>query len=311
MSKMKNLIFILILFFPFSLFAQNIPKVCSGHIKRIRNFESKYTGSRNIDIWFPEGYTTKKKYAVLYMQDGQMLFDTAITWNKTSWDVDDVLTKLKKENKIRDVIVIGIWNGDKTRHADYLPQKPFETLTISQKEIIYQSVRGNGKSVFNDHKVNSNNYLKFLVHELKPFIDRSYSTYSDRKNTFVAGSSMGGLISLYAICEYPTIFGGAACMSTHWPGIFSMPGNPIPDALIQYLKNHLPNPKTNRIYFDHGDQALDSLYPPIQKRVDKIMELKGFTKKNWITKYFHGESHNEKAWNKRLELPLTFLMKQK
>lgn len=304
---MKNISSIFILFIPFTLFAQELPKVCSGKIKRIVNFESKYTGSRNIDIWIPEGYTTKKKYAVLYMQDGQMLFDPAVTWNKTAWDVDDVLTKLKKENKIRDVIVVGIWNGDKTRHADYLPQKPFETLTIVQKEFIYRAVRANGKSVFNDHKVNSNNYLKFLVHELKPFIDRSYSTYKDKKNTFIAGSSMGGLISLYAICEFPNIFGAAACMSTHWPGIFTMQNNPIPDALLQYLKIHLPDPYTNRIYFDLGDQTLDSLYPSIQKKVDAIMQQKGFSKKNWVTNYFPGEQHTEKAWNKRLKFPLLFL----
>lgn len=305
---MKTLFFVFILCFPLNLIAQEIPQVSSGKIKRIQNFVSKYTGSRNIDIWLPEGYTIKKKYAVLYMQDGQMLFDPAVTWNKTSWDIDDVLTRLKKENKIRDVIVVAIWNGDKTRHADYLPQKPFETLSKSQKEIIYRAERVNGKSVFNGHKVNSNNYLKFLVYELKPFIDKSYSTYTDRKNSFVAGSSMGGLISLYAICEYPKVFGAAVCMSTHWPGIFTMQKNPIPDALIQYLKKYLPNPKTNRIYFDHGDQALDSLYPPIQKRVDEMMKLKGFTEKNWITKYFPGEEHNEKAWNKRLELPLIFLL---
>lgn len=238
-----------------------------------------------------------------------MLFDPNTTWNKTSWNVDDVLTKLKKENKIRDIIVVGIWNGDKTRHADYLPQKPFETLTNIQKEFIYSAVRTNGNSVFNDHKVNSNNYLKFLVHELKPFIDHYYSTHKDKKNTFIAGSSMGGLISLYAICEYPKIFGAAACMSTHWPGIFTMQNNPIPEAIFLYLKIHLPDPKKNRIYFDLGNQTLDSMYPPLQKKVDAIMKLKGFTEKNWITKYFPGDNHSEKAWNKRLEWPMLFLIK--
>ena len=81
-----------------------------------------------------------------------------------------------------------------------------------------------GAPVFSG-KIQSDNYLKFLVKELKPFIDSSFSTLKDQQNTFIAGSSMGGLISMYAICEYPLVFGGAACLSTHWPGIFTMINN--------------------------------------------------------------------------------------
>ena len=78
--------------------------------------------------------------------------------------------------------------------------------------------------------VQSDAYLKFLVTELKPFIDSTFSVATDRSNTFIAGSSMGGLISMYAVCEYPAVFGGAACLSTHWPGIFTAENNPIPEA---------------------------------------------------------------------------------
>ena len=119
---------------------------------------------------------------------------------------------------------------------------------------------------------------------------------------------MGGLISMYAICEYPKVFGGAACMSTHWPGIFSMEGNPIPDAFINYLKTKLPDPKKHKIYFDYGTATLDALYPPLQQKADEVMKEKGFTGKNWITKEFPGEDHSEKAWHKRLHIPLTFLL---
>ena len=212
-----------------NIFAQTLPAVSSGSIRRIDNFSSQYVTSRNIDVWLPDGYSTQKKYAVLYMQDGQMLFDTNATWNHITWDVDDVLTKLKKENTIRDVIVVGIWNTGKERHADYFPQKPFEMLTAKQQEYIYKAVRANGDSVFNGYKIHSDNYLKFLVTELKPYIDKTFSVYTNPKNTFISGSSMGGLISLYAICEFPNIFGGAACLSTHWPGIFTVENNPIPD----------------------------------------------------------------------------------
>jgi enterochelin esterase-like enzyme len=119
---------------------------------------------------------------------------------------------------------------------------------------------------------------------------------------------MGGLISMYAICEYPKIFGGAACMSTHWPGIFSMENNPVPDTFISYLKTNLPDPKTHKIYFDYGDQTLDAMYPPLQQKVDEIMKTWGFTNKNWITRYYPGDDHSEKSWNRRLYVPLQFLL---
>lgn len=149
--------------------------------------------------------------------------------------------------------------------------------------------------------------LKFLVTELKPFIDGSFSTYSDKEHTAIAGSSMGGLISMYAICEYPNVFGAAACLSTHWPGIFSVENNPIPQAFLNYLKNNLPDPMSHRIYFDYGDQTLDALYPPFQKMADEIILEKGYNSKNWMTKFFAGKDHSEKAWMERLDIPLVFL----
>ena len=152
-------------------------------------------------------------------------------------------------------------------------------------------------------------YLQFLVTEVKPFIDKTFSTKKDQKNTFVAGSSMGGLISMYAICEYPKVFGGAACLSTHWPGTFSSNNNPIPNAFVAYLKKKLPNPKDHKIYFDYGDQTLDAMYKPLQEKVDVVMKAKGFTNKNWETKFFPGENHSEVAWAKRLDIPLLFLLK--
>lgn len=304
---MKIQIVLFTLFVSISAMAQ-LPAVSTGSIKRFEKFESTYVDARNVDVWLPDGYSASKKYNVLYMQDGQMLYDSSTTWNKTSWDVDDAVARLLGENKIKNVIVVGIWNGDKTRHADYFPQKPFESLTTEQKDTLYNKNRPNGNSVFNGHKVNSDGYLKFLVTELKPFIDKTFSTYTGRKNTFVAGSSMGGLISMYAICEYPNVFGGAACLSTHWPGIFTLENNPIPDAFIAYLKSSLPNPKTHKIYFDYGDQTLDALYPSLQLKVDEMMREKGYKENNWTTKYFPGDDHSERSWRGRLDFPLLFLL---
>ena len=292
----------------FSTSAQ-VPKVISGSIKRLENFQSKFVDARNVDVWLPDGYSSKKKYSVLFMNDGQMLFDSTNTWNKTAWEADDAATKLLTGQKVKDFIIVGVWNGGKSRHSDYFPQKPFEALSQTQRNFISKQLQNAGKTteVFQPH---SDNYLKFLVNELKPYIDKTFSTKADRKNTFIAGSSMGGLISLYAICEYPKIFGGAACLSTHWPGIFEVDNNPFPDAMINYLKSALPNPRRTKIYFDCGDQTLDALYPPLQKRVDQVMTTKGFNKKNWMTRFFPGENHSEKAWARRLEIPILFLLKK-
>ncbi|MEY2739711.1 MAG: hypothetical protein RL259_1620, partial [Bacteroidota bacterium] len=77
------------------LFAQELPKVTSGKVERIENFASKFVTSRNIDVWLPTDYSKSKKYAVLYMHDGQMLYDAEQTWNKQAWEVDEVMAKLK------------------------------------------------------------------------------------------------------------------------------------------------------------------------------------------------------------------------
>lgn len=308
---MKEIKFFVILCYMFSIsYAQQIPQVVSGTIQRFPNFSSKYVDARNIDVWLPKNYQSSKKYCVLYMQDGQMLFDSAITWNHQSWHVDETVSKLLDEEKIKNLIVVGIWNGEKSRHADYFPQKPFDALPENKKEAIYNAARNNGVSVFGKYKIQSDNYLKFVVNELKPFIDVHFSTYTNAKNTYIMGSSMGGLISVYAICEYPQVFGGAACLSTHWPGIFQTENNPFPQAMFQYLIKNLPNPAKHKIYFDHGTATLDALYPSLQAKVDEIMKQKGYTNAQWNTKIFLGEEHSEKAWSKRLDIPLLFLLKK-
>lgn len=305
---MKQLVFLLLIVTPFHAFSQ-LPVTAKGKVIRHENVGSKFVSARNIDVWLPEGYSPNKKYAVLYMHDGQMLFDSTTTWNKQEWGVDETMSMLLDKNQIRNCIVVGIWNGGKTRHADYMPQKPFESLRLSFRDSIYDAQRSNGQSVFQGETVQSDKYLQFIVTELKPFIDQTYATLSDQKNTFIAGSSMGGLISMYAICEYPEVFKGAACLSTHWPGIFYMENNPLPGAFLRYLEKKLPLLKNNLIYFDTGDATLDAWYPPIQKQVDALMGKIGFGGERWLTKYYPGEDHSEKAWKERLDVPLQFLLK--
>lgn len=290
-----------------SVLAQ-MPTVSIGSIEHFENFESKFVVTRNVDVWLPEGYTPEKEYAVIYMHDGRGLYDSTIMWNKQEWGVDETFGKLLADKKIVDCIVVGIWNSEATRHLEYFPQKPFESLTPEQQKTLFGATRNNGQSIFSEPQIKSDAYLKFLVEELKPFIDKKFSTKRDQQNTFIAGSSMGGLISMYAICEYPKIFGGAACLSTHWPGTFTTENNPVPQAFMNYLSKHLPSPKSHKIYFDYGTETLDALYKPYQQQVDKIMKDKGFTDKNWITREFPGENHSENAWKKRLETPVIFLL---
>ncbi|SDR81543.1 alpha/beta hydrolase [Christiangramia echinicola] len=301
--------FFLLLICSLTINAQDpIPKASQGKIERIQNFESNYVSNRNIDVWLPETYNPKFKYAVLYMHDGQMLYDAKSTWNKQAWDVDSAASELIDSGSIKDFIIVGIWNGGSTRHSEYFPQKPYESLSETERDTVSKQLQNSHVPVNDLFKPQSDNYLKFIVEELKPFIDQKYSVLSDLNNTFIAGSSMGGLISMYAICEYPNIFGGAACLSTHWTGTFTLYNNPVPQSFLDYLDQNLPNSKNHKIYFDTGDQSLDSLYPNIQRKVDIILEKNGFGDNNWITEYFPGENHSENAWSKRIHIPLEFLL---
>ena len=291
-----------------TIYCQNV-KVASGVVKRFENMPSKYIDARNVDVWLPQGYTPKKKYAVLYMHDGQMLFDSTINFAKKEWRVDETLSWLIAHRKMRECIVVGIWNNGKKRHAEYFPKKAFDRMPPSVQDSFLNIASKKIDGLFVG-KVQSDNYLKFLVEELKPLIDTQFSTLKDRDNTLLAGSSMGGLISMYAMCEYPSVFGGAACLSTHWVGTLSVDNNPIPDALLAYFEQHLPEKSTHKLYFDNGTEGLDALYPPFQKKADDILKAHGFDKKNWLSKEFIGADHSEKAWAKRLSIPILFLMKR-
>lgn len=191
---LKKIAILLALFFGFSIYAQQT-KVTSGTIQRFEKFKSQFIEGRNVEVWLPNGYSKEEKYAVLYMHDGRMLFDAESTWNKQAWEVDQVAGKLISENKARKFIVVGIWNILEKRHPEYFPQKPYESLTQTQRDTITVQLQkaGRTKEIFKPY---SDLYLKFLVTELKPFIDKTFSTKKDTANTFIAGSSMGALISM-------------------------------------------------------------------------------------------------------------------
>lgn len=306
---MYKLSFILILLFAFSCKKSSERNVNDGSLIHIKPFHSTFVSHRNVDIWLPDQYSPNEKYQVLYMHDGHALFDSTKTWNNQEWAVDETMSKLLNKNKIQKTIVVGIWNSGLDRQSDYFPQKAFESLPLNTQDSLLNEVRISKNTDLYTYDINSDNYLKFIVEELKPYIDSAYSTYTDAQHTFIGGSSYGGLISMYAICEYPDIFGGAICMSTHWTGTFTNHKNPIPESFVNYLDQHIPDPDSHKFYFDYGTKTIDSLYEPNQLMIDSIMMKNGYHHKNWMTKKYEGAAHNERAWMNRLEVPLSFILK--
>lgn len=261
------------------------------------NFPSEYIDSRNVEVWLPKGYGEKtQKYQVLYMHDGQNVFNKKTSYGKVSWEIDEIMDSLSINHLIQPTIVVAIWNNGKKRLAEYMPEAPKSASKNPEVQTLLHER-------FLTDELLSDEYLKFIVDELKPFIDFTYNVSIKKEDTFMMGSSMGGLISLYAISKYPKIFGGVAAMSTHWPVPI------LGEAYIGELKETLPDPKTHKIYFDYGTETLDAKYEPYQNRVDKIMEMVGYEKgKNWMTLKFEGAAHNEASWTKRVHIPLKFLL---
>ena len=290
-------------------FARNLPEPSSGSVQRISDFYSKYVPTRNVDIWLPKGYSNKNKYDVLYMHDGQMLFDAQSTWNNQEWKVDEVAAKLMEKDNIKPFIVVGIWNSGETRYPEYFPQKVYDGLSWLDKVEVKSKLIAQSKSIspIGDFFF-ADDYIQFLAEELIPFIENNFSVNKGQAHRYLAGSSMGGLISWYALMERPDLFAGAACLSTHWPGMYDV-DNPIPAAFEAYFKKNLSKLDSHKLYFDLGDQTLDALYPPLQKRIDVILQQQ-YNQDNWQSEFFPGHQHDETSWASRLHLPLSFLFQK-
>ena len=282
--------------------------VSAGTVVDLGILKSKYADPRRVVVWLPPGYSAKRpKYSVLYMHDGQNLFDKATAGYGMEWEVDEHLSQLITDKKVRPTIVVGIWNTPK-RLQEYVPSKAFATLPADY--------RGKVKALYGGDPL-SDGYLKFIVRELRPMIDKRFNVKTDRADTGIMGSSMGSLISLYAINEYPRIFGAAGMMSTHWP-LFMKPNGQsvsqdefevVSSAFERYLAAALPDPRTHKLYFDHGSETLDAIYKQYQDRVDKVVAKRGYRQGvNWLTKSFPGQKHNEISWASRVDIPLQFLL---
>ena len=282
--------------------------VSAGTIVDLGVLKSKYADPRRVVVWLPPGYSKRgPKYSVLYMHDGQNLFDKATAGYGMEWEIDEHLSKLIADNKVRPTIVVGIWNTPK-RLQEYVPSKAFTSLP--------SEYRDKARALYGGDPL-SDGYLKFIVRELRPMIDARFNVKTDRANTFIMGSSMGSLISLYAIDEYPQVFGGAGMMSTHWPLFMKPDGQSVPQeeyetvssAFERYLRPALPDPRTHKLYFDHGTETLDAIYKQYQDRVDAVVAKRGYRQgANWLTRNYPGQKHNEISWASRVDVPLTFLL---
>jgi hypothetical protein len=277
------------------------PMVSWGKCIRIDRFPSTFVQARTIDILLPQGYNPQQTYHVIYMHDGQMLFDSTYTWNHQEWQIDEVFEQY--QDSLYETIIVGIWNNNEFRHAEYFPQKALAYMYDSTKSL-FLSEKFKGKAL-------ADNYLHFIVDELKPFIDNAFSVSKKPEHTMMMGSSMGGLISLYALCEYPNVFGAAAGLSTHWIGTTSIDNGDIPRGLITYISNNLPKAELKRkFYTDHGTIGLDSLYPNWQTQIDSLFLSKGYDHTQYMSAIFEDADHNEEAWSQRLYVPLLFLLKK-
>jgi len=268
-------------------------------IIRINEFKSDFIQSRNIDVFLPPGYdeNSEQRFPVLYANDGQMVFDKSLAWNNQSWELDSISNRLLKEKEVDPFIIVAIWNTE-SRWEEYMPQDVIRHLDTSDYDSKYNSV-------------NSNNYLKFLTQELKPHIDKRFRTLRDRSSTSIMGSSMGGLISWYALLKYPDIFGNALCLSTHWPAVEIKYKHPLPEAIKKYFKENLPEPGSHKIYFDFGTEELDKYYQTHQWAIDEILtEKEWVSRKDFMTLMFKGHGHNETYWRDRVHFGLLYLYKK-
>lgn len=285
--------------------AADIP--VDGKLVEHPDFASAHVQPRNVTVWLPPGYEAGSgRHPVLYLHDGQNLFDASKA-NFGEWGVDEHLGRLIANGQVRAPIVVGVWNTP-LRLREYVPADLIAALPAEVRDDV-QAIYGGAPL--------SDQYLRFLVEELKPFIDQTYRTLAGPSDTLIGGSSMGGLISLYAVMKHPEVFGAAACLSTHWP--LRIDGLDDPAALTAWrdkvvgawtevVANGLPAPGAHRFYFDRGDETLDQFYAVFQSRIDAVFRERGYGPRDFQTLLFPGAQHNEASWNGRLDVPLKFLL---
>jgi predicted alpha/beta superfamily hydrolase len=232
------------------------------------------------DYFYSKSLECGRRYPVLYLQDGQNLFDPATSFIKGSfWDVQTTADRLIGERAIEPLIIIGVYNTGIERMEEYTPMRDHNL--------------GGGKA---------NLYGRLLVEELKPWMDRNYRTLDGSAHTGVGGSSLGGLVSLYMGLTWPHVFGRLAVLS---PSVWWARG-----AMLEYVRRTRPEPRP-RIWLDMGLAE----GPAMIKKCDELHRL--LERRGWRDgaemRYLRvpGGRHNEDAWAKRVDPFLRFLFPAK
>lgn len=235
-------------------------------------FMPQLNRKRRIWVYLPKSYATgKKTYPVIYMQDGQNLFNVK-TAAYGEWGVDEFLDSTTRKNN-KECIIIGIDNGGNKRMNEY---NPYDNS---------QYGKGEGKQ-----------YIDFLALTLKPVIDKKFRTQKDAAHTFVAGSSMGGLISLYAVIKYPNIFGGAGVFS---PAFWTAP------AIFDEVEKADWSAYLPKFYFYAGGKENETMVADMDK-VIAIIEKKGRYSLRRVMSPI--SKHNEQAWQREFPGLYEFMM---
>ncbi|WP_394792807.1 alpha/beta hydrolase [Armatimonas sp.] len=230
---------------------------------------------RTVLVYLPPGYyeNPERRYPVLYLHDGQNLFDGATSFiHGQEWRVDETAERLIVAGKIEPLIIVGIYNTGATRLEEYTPTR---------------DKRGRGGK--------GEIYSKFLTDELKPFIDRTYRTKTDAANTALGGSSLGGLISLWVGLKRADTFGKLAILS---PSVWW-----DEKAILKAITKKL----ALKLWVDIGTSEGDNALPDTRLLRDALKE-KGWKEGSELTyQEFEGAQHNESSWAARFDKVLLFL----
>lgn len=285
-----------------------------GELIYWRNVRSAFLEhTRHVEIYLPPQYAANPnaRFPVIYAHDGQNLFDPRIANTGVDWGIDEAMQALVEDGVIEPAIVVGIWST---------PARRFEYAPAGVLALVADGARSTATEEFPDGLRAGDAYLRFIVEELKPRIDAEFRTRPGRENTFMMGSSMGALISVYGMVEYPEVFGGAAGLSMHWPiGVSDhniverqeMWRPAIIAAFANYFTTSRLTPAHHRLWVDHGTGFLDHLYVPYQEAITPVLSDLGYVQGETMeVRVYAGANHNETAWRARLQDPLTFLLKR-
>lgn len=273
-----------------------------GDVNRHYIYSPELSETLTVDVLTPDGYARQESehYPVVYMFDGQNCFDASTTWNHQSWEIDSVMGSLVDKGIISPAIVVGIHSVDKTRLGDLMPKKPIDYLEPEYRDSLF--------AAFPRMNLRSDEYAAFMANTLKHSVDSAYRTLPDAANTSVMGSSMGGIMSMYVICEYPEVFGNAACLSSHWVGHETEAGK-CSDAVLAYIADHTPAPATHRIYLDEGTEHSDAFNGEANDSIIDLLTEKGYSfPQNLMYVNERKGGHQEYYWAKRLSIPLLFIL---